>query len=320
MVSAKEIRASNSSLKSQSTSQNYVAVFVGATAGIGLSTIRQLAIHIASPKVYIIGRSQSKFASTLQEIQALNSKATIIFLEAQISLLKDVDRVCEEIKAKEEKLALLWVSSGFLSFTNPEDTPEGLPPHLTVTYYARLRFVSNLMPILTAAESPRVVSVLAAGKEAKLLTEDLALQQPGHYSLPQSANHSGTMMSLAFAYLAPSNPKVSFVHYYPGLVDTGLLGNLFGTGKGWTSYLIASLGWLLRPVVRLFSLSLDEAGERGLYAATSERFATGGKQYRLDWNQEDAPKVQVYDEYLADGTDRTVWEHTEAMFEKATAN
>lgn len=112
MVAITEIRRSNATLKSRAP---IVAVFIGATSGIGLSTLTQLAIHTTSPKVYIVGRSFSAFSPQLDNLKSLNPDATFEFIEAQVSLLEEIDKVCDEIRSKENKIDLLWLSMGALS-------------------------------------------------------------------------------------------------------------------------------------------------------------------------------------------------------------
>jgi NAD(P)-dependent dehydrogenase (short-subunit alcohol dehydrogenase family) len=118
MVSMKEVRLSNDALKNGPTGLK--ALFVGATAGIGASAVKQFALHVKAPTVYLAGRSQAKASPLLDELKALNPQATFIFIEADVSLLKGVDKVCDQILAKEEKLDLLWLSQGLLSFSGQQ--------------------------------------------------------------------------------------------------------------------------------------------------------------------------------------------------------
>ena len=114
MVSIKDVRASNESLKS--LTPGLVAVFAGATAGIGLHSLKQLAKHTNAPRIYMIGRSKTKAKIILDELQVLNPKGTFIFYEGEFSLIKDVDRFSEEIKKAEQRVDILCMSPGFLSF------------------------------------------------------------------------------------------------------------------------------------------------------------------------------------------------------------
>ena len=92
-----------------------VALFVGATSGIGKGTLRQLAKHAKAPKVYIVGRSKSSARPQVDELEALNPQGSFIFIETEISLIRNVDAVCDEIKAKEQKVDLIVLSTGYLT-------------------------------------------------------------------------------------------------------------------------------------------------------------------------------------------------------------
>jgi NADP-dependent 3-hydroxy acid dehydrogenase YdfG len=110
MVSLKDMRISNEKLKHSDV--QVVALFIGATSGIGKGTLLQLARHVPVLKVYIVGRSQRAASPQLQELEAINPDGEFIFMETEISLIKNVDRICEEIKQTEDKLDILFLSAG----------------------------------------------------------------------------------------------------------------------------------------------------------------------------------------------------------------
>jgi NADP-dependent 3-hydroxy acid dehydrogenase YdfG len=116
MVNIKSIRASNQAFSLSPYSSNLTAVFVGATSGIGLGTLKAFTKATSSPKIYIIGRSKPAVSALLSELQASNPSASLEFIESEISLIKNVESVCEIIKGKEEKVDVLFMSPGYLSF------------------------------------------------------------------------------------------------------------------------------------------------------------------------------------------------------------
>jgi hypothetical protein len=97
-----------------------IAVFAGATAGTGLHTLKQLARHANAPRVDIIGRSRAKAAPLLDELKVLNPEGTYVFSEGEFSLVKDVELFSEEIKKAEERVDILCMSPGYLSFSGRE--------------------------------------------------------------------------------------------------------------------------------------------------------------------------------------------------------
>ena len=114
MVNIKDVRLSNSSLKSGPPGM--VALFVGATRGIGEATLKQFAKYSNAPTVYVVGRSKTSASHLLKELQTLNPQGTFNFIQSEISLIRNVDAVCDEIKAKEKKMDILFLSPGFLTF------------------------------------------------------------------------------------------------------------------------------------------------------------------------------------------------------------
>lgn len=113
MVNIKDVRTSNSSLRAKSPGM--VALFVGGTSGIGTGTLKQLTKDANAPKIYIVGRSRSSAGSLLDNLRSLNPQGIFVFIETEISLIKNVDTVCSEIKEKEQKLDLIFLSTGYLT-------------------------------------------------------------------------------------------------------------------------------------------------------------------------------------------------------------
>jgi len=116
MVNIKDVRKSNLAFKLSGHASGLVAVFVGATSGVGMGTLKQFAKYATAPKVYVIGRSKTGATPLLNELKASNPEATFEFIETEISLIKNVDLACDEIKSKEKKVDILFMSPGYLSF------------------------------------------------------------------------------------------------------------------------------------------------------------------------------------------------------------
>ena len=111
MVTFSSVQSSNSLIAS-TLPPNLVAVFVGATSGIGEATLKQFARHSRQPRAYFIGRSQDAGDRILAQCRALNSEGEYIFIQADVSLIRVVDEVCEEIQAKENAINILFLSAG----------------------------------------------------------------------------------------------------------------------------------------------------------------------------------------------------------------
>ncbi len=113
MVSLTDIRKSNKSL--EDLPPGIVAVFAGATSGIGLGTLKALAENANAPRAYIIGRSKANVAHLIDDLKVVNPMGTFMFIEGQFSTIKDVDRMCEEIKKFETHVDFVCMSPGYSS-------------------------------------------------------------------------------------------------------------------------------------------------------------------------------------------------------------
>ncbi|PLB46845.1 hypothetical protein P170DRAFT_438549 [Aspergillus steynii IBT 23096] len=203
-------------------------------------------------------------------------------------------------------------------------TEEGLDSKLTLHYYARMRFIWNLLPQLTKAGEEvsqpqlqsqplsRVISVLEAGGESPSLDlSDLSLTRT--FTLRNCAKHAITMTSLATEHLALTHPGTSFVHVFPGIVQTGLMRDAGGVARFAVSVLAKTLA---RPWV----VPVEESGERHLFVATSPEYQAvgekGGGGYLLNWDGTPRGNEKVMAEFREKGTAEVVWKHTMEVFER----
>lgn len=106
-----QVTASNK-LAESALPSGLVAVFAGATAGIGSLALRGFAKHTIRPRIYFIGRSEEGAAKLQEELKAINADGEYIFLKANMSLLKETDEVSKQIMDKEKHVNVLFMSQG----------------------------------------------------------------------------------------------------------------------------------------------------------------------------------------------------------------
>lgn len=126
-----------------------------------------------------------------------------------------------------------------------------------------MRFVTNLLPLLTGAQFLRRVLFVAGGtNEGPLDPTDFAAI---HVPLAELRGHLTTLITLGLEAVAKTAPSVSFVHDYPGTVKTAL----FARMPGIRGLILRLYTFVLGPWV---CVPIDESGERHLYLATSARY------------------------------------------------
>ncbi|KAI1077727.1 hypothetical protein F5B20DRAFT_572180 [Whalleya microplaca] len=337
MRSIEAIRESNGRIAT-SLPAGLVVLFVGATSGIGETTLKQLTKRVQRPRIYFLGRRENEGKRIQAELEELNLEGEYHYMKYDVSLLKNVDEACRYIKERESAINLLFLSSGTL--ISGRQTDEGLHYPLALTYYSRTRFIVNLLPELRQASSlRRVVTVGAGGKEGPVFSADF---QANNLNILSFRGHLTSMITLSLEALAKQAPEVSFVHDYPGFVKTGLYRELTGI----SAFIIRVV---FKPVVALLQIPIDETGERQVYFATSARFPArdverkdadgvalsesieiavgtnsrpGGGVYSIDYEAEGtSQRVQELIENLTkDGTAEKVWKHTEEEFVRITGS
>lgn len=359
MVTLDTVRLANASLVN---SQPLVAVFSGGTGGIGLSTLKTLAATHSStgkgPRVYLIGRNRETTAKIIADCLALCPKGDFRFIQTtDLSLLREVDRVCDEITKAEKacvasgdkpRVDLLFMSQGELSFKPFTATAEeGLEFRTSLLYYSRMKTILNLLPLLLESNLPaHIVSVFAAGKEGVLHLDDLSMRDPKHQGIVTTRSHVTYMTTFFFESLASQYPgKLSLVHVFPGLILTD--------GFKYLPLWARVLWRILLPMLSLFCTSLEECGERVLFLANPTRFPAGLSQtvanvpparsnskpvelatatgtdlkrgsgaYGVTLDGETIPEPQIhrsYDEHRANGVGAKIVAHTMKAFEEIKA-
>ena len=323
MVPFKQIQIAST----ERSAQPRTAVFVGATSGIGLAAVEALLKSSKGSTVFIVGRSKLKFAETRSRLQQIDSKAKITFLEAQISLLSEVERVCATISRQVTSLDSLWLSQGGLGLRESHGvTSEGLPVDFAVSYYGRILFMHRLAPLLNNSSDGQVLSVLCAGMEGPINISDPGLRDEKNYAAAGfwGAQKQGvTMQSLAMRRLAEENPTISFIHTNPGVVGTDVHQKWSTSFTGvWTP-----VAWLIRlamiPLIHLVAFTPERAGETGLFELMDEKFSSssGTNFFRLDDCAEvlEGKEDDVLSRYGEDNTEEKIWEHTLGVFESVLA-
>lgn len=221
-----------------------------------------------------------------------------------------------------------------------DETAEGLDRKFVLHFYARMRFITNLLPLLTAAAQDssvnandrlsRVVSVLdphvsvRAGGSGTLDFLDLSLKHT--FSLTKCGHHASLMGDFFLEGMAQRHPHTSFVHAYPSGVATGLMREVPG-GR--------VLSPILKTLLRPFMVPIEESGERHLFAATSKRFPAkaegkgmegdvavgsdgveGSGCYWASWDGEVFPANKKLERTRGEGAVEKVVQHTEEVFKR----
>jgi hypothetical protein len=205
-------------------------------------------------------------------------------------------------------------------------TKEGLDAFISTTYYSRIRFILQLMPLLTASPLPgHVVSIYAGGFEDGTTADDLPIgcPPPSSYGVASVRKHTCFMKTFFFEELAEKHAgHLSLSHVFPGLVDGP--GFYSPDMPAWFRFV-----WrVMKPLAWLFMTTPDDCGQVMLYAATSHYPAKGaiveegvdvakstkgeigGGSYALGQRADVQNKGKSYEKVRKEGLSKQIWDHT----------
>lgn len=182
MTTLTAARAANESALSSASSNIPVALFVGGTSGIGQAVAEAFAKHTkGNAHIIICGRNRKAAEDIIASFPSSSDKGKYEFVECDATLMKNVQNTTSSLLSSLPKLNYIVATTGFLTLNGRDETTEGIDKKLALNYYARWKFVCDLMPLLEkakeAGEDAKVLSVLAAGMGGKIDLDDLGLKK-----------------------------------------------------------------------------------------------------------------------------------------------
>ena len=146
----------------------------------------------------------------IAEMKKVNSAGQYEFVKGDLSLMKGVRSVANEVASKVDKINYLCMSPGILTLKAQDDTKEGLDRKASLHFYSRLTDFSSskltcrfllgnlLIPKVEKAaetgEEARVLSVLAAGYGGAIDVNNLNLSNAGLKRKADSATTYNDLM------------------------------------------------------------------------------------------------------------------------------
>lgn len=237
-----------------------IALITGGTDGIG----KQVALQLAQlgAQVIIVGRNPQKGAQTIADIQSVIPNANVMYQAADLSKMREVNRLADHIQTTYPNLTWLIHSAGVM-LPRKTMTDEGLETVFAVQYFARYLLNMRLMSHLQA--DTRVINISAGGTiPFKLHIDNLNSEKLYHgvYTLTHESV-ANDVMTLRFMRV---HPQIAFYGYGPFYVKSNLftdMGFMFKIATNTIGRLMASTPQ--RAADDVIKLATGDYGA-GLYA------------------------------------------------------
>ncbi len=269
-------------------------LLTGASSGIGRATALGLADEGA--RLILVGRSPERCEETLSLLRSRTGRDDALMLRADLSSLKEVRRLADEVLANADRLHVLVNNAG-VTLLQRQLTEDGLEATFATNHLAYFLLTGLLLPRLRESVPARIVNVASdAHRFGRIDLSDL--QNERGYRAMRVYGQSKTANILFTQELARrlTGSGVTANALHPG----GIRSNL-GRSEG------AALE-LLRKLVGLFLKSPEEGARTSLYLACSPEVEGVTGRYFAKC-RERTPAAHARDPELA----RRLWERSEEL-------
>ncbi len=233
-----------------------LCVITGATSGIGKTVAIELSkrnYHLA-----IIGRNKEKGEAIIDQIKAITPSCKITFYRADLSSMKEVKQVAQEVLQDYPIIDVLINNAGGV-FSKFELTEEGIEKTIGNNHLSYYILTLQLLKAVQNANDGRIINV-ASGSHYKAQLDFDSFYNENNYQIMKSYGQS-KLANILFTYALCDrlkNTGISINTLHPGVVKTSIGGK--------------AAHWLHRFVWNLFSkingISTQKAAETYVYLAT----------------------------------------------------
>jgi NAD(P)-dependent dehydrogenase (short-subunit alcohol dehydrogenase family) len=255
-----------------------LAVITGSNSGLGFGLARRLSA--AGADVVMAIRNRAKGEAAIDEIRATVPDAKLTIKPLDLSSLAGVAALGEQLNADGRPIDILINNAGVMTPPKRDTTTDGFELQFGSNHLGHFALTAHLMPLLRAADSPRVVSLSSlAARQGRIHFDDPQFEKS--YT-PMQAYGQSKLAVLMFARELDRRSKeagwgILSDAAHPGLTKTNLQtsGPSHGRSKPSTMERFYKLSWRLTPFLWQ---EIDEGILPALYAATSPQ-AEGGAFY-----------------------------------------
>ena len=261
-------------------------IITGATDGIGLAAAKSIASK--GYKIGLVGRNPDKGKKAIDEIIAHSGNKNLNFFECDLSLVKNVKNLADQIKQQYSKIDVLLNNAGVANKTK-NITSEGLEKTFSTNQMNYFVLSTELLNIISESDDGRIVNV-ASNAHIGAEVDYANINCEKSFSAWTSYCVS-KLMNIMFTYqLASMQDKVSVNVLHPGFVDTNIAGNEGNLIK-----------YIVKFGAKMFARTVDNGADSSIYLSTSDEVkGVSGKYFfkcrdirssRASYVEEDWQKV-----------------------------
>jgi NAD(P)-dependent dehydrogenase (short-subunit alcohol dehydrogenase family) len=192
-------------------------VITGGSDGMGKVT----ALHFLKKGdcVIVVGSTAAKGQRFLEEAKSLGAADRAHFIQADLSLISENQRVMQDIRSRFDSLDMLVLCAGKFQ-TQYVETSDGIETIFATYYLSRYLLSYGLRDLLEKAEQPMILNVAAPGMKGELQWDDLGFK--ANFNALKASFHGSRLNDLLAVGFAENNQtsRIRYILYNPGFVGT----------------------------------------------------------------------------------------------------
>lgn len=256
-----------------------LAIITGANSGLGFGLAKRLSA--AGADVVMAIRNRAKGEAAIDDIRRSVPDAKLTIKSLDLSSLVSVAALGEQLNAEGRPIDILINNAGVMTPPERDTTADGFELQFGSNHLGHFALTGHLLPLLRAAQRPRVVplSSLAAGTGARIHFDDLQFEKS--YAA-MSAYGQSKLAVLMFARELDKRSRAAGWGIvsnaaHPGLTKTNLQisGPSYGREKPALMERLYKASWRFTPFLWQ---EIDNGILPALYAAVTPQ-AEGGEFY-----------------------------------------
>jgi len=194
-------------------------LITGGTSGIGKGIARHYLKN--GDRVIVVGSSPAKGESFLEEAGILGAQERAIYLKADLNLVKENQRIIEEVKSKFSSLDVLILCAQYQKNRKTTiKTEEGFEISFGLYYLSRYVLSYGLKDCLENTLRPIIINVCAPGMKGAVNWYDL--QSEKNFNSIKAIMHGSRLNDLLGVSYALNNQesRIKYILFNPGAVQT----------------------------------------------------------------------------------------------------
>ncbi len=200
------------------------ALITGGTDGIGKEIARRLAL--LGVQILIVGRDLAKGKRAELELRESSGNRNVDFFPADLSLIREAQRVASEVRRRFSTLHYLVHSAGLVR-GHHQLTEEGVESNFAINYLSRFALTNSLLPLLQYSgypgEAARILIVSGADQHGKIYFDDVNLTSNFNViRMLRQVCHANDVFTLELArrLATQGQPRVTVTNLKVGVVKT----------------------------------------------------------------------------------------------------